>query len=289
MKDIVYILLPVHNRRDTTRKFVDCLSAQTHQNFHLLLIDDGSSDGTERMVRNIITNLSVLKGNGRWWWAGSLQQGINWLKKNECSPDAIILFVNDDVTFEPFFLENAILFLRDKDKTLLLAQLFDCVSSEIKESGVNADLNNLTFKIASNPDEINCLSTRGLFLRFNDLIKIGGFHPYLIPQYGSDYEFTIRAYKKGFDLCTTKEVAVCPDKEQTGYRSIDANNIFEFLRKYFSKRSVGNPIYQSLFIILSAANESKPRLILSVWITALKIIIKQILMNLKGLNHKHHI
>ena len=51
MKGSLYILLPVHNRCDITREFIDCLKAQTFQDYHLVLIDDGSTDGTEQMVR----------------------------------------------------------------------------------------------------------------------------------------------------------------------------------------------------------------------------------------------
>jgi len=73
----VYVLAPVHNRRATTEKFIRCLLAQTHVNWHLVLIDDGSKDGTEAMARALVrdTSLTVLRGTGNWWWAGSLQQG----------------------------------------------------------------------------------------------------------------------------------------------------------------------------------------------------------------------
>ena len=68
----LYILLPVHNRRETTRRFLECLRAQTFQDYHLLLIDDGSTDGTAEMAREFISTLTVLGGSGDWWWAGSL-------------------------------------------------------------------------------------------------------------------------------------------------------------------------------------------------------------------------
>jgi glycosyltransferase involved in cell wall biosynthesis len=81
MNPCIYILLPVHNRREITKVFIDCLEAQTWQNYHLVLIDDGSTDGTEQVVRERVENLTVIRGNGNWWWAGCLQQGFNFLKK----------------------------------------------------------------------------------------------------------------------------------------------------------------------------------------------------------------
>jgi glycosyltransferase involved in cell wall biosynthesis len=38
----VYILLPVHNRKEVTQSFIKCLNAQSVKDFHLVLIDDGS-------------------------------------------------------------------------------------------------------------------------------------------------------------------------------------------------------------------------------------------------------
>src|SRR5262245_50993659 len=95
----LYILLPVHNRRETTRRFLACLRAQNFQNYHLLLIDDGSTDGTAEMAREVFPTLMVLRGNGDWWWAGSLQQGIEWLRQREATAEDVVLMINDDVTF----------------------------------------------------------------------------------------------------------------------------------------------------------------------------------------------
>ena len=58
----IYILLPVHNRRDQTKTFIDCLTAQTYQNYHLILIDDGSTDGTAEMVQSKIPLAIIIKG-----------------------------------------------------------------------------------------------------------------------------------------------------------------------------------------------------------------------------------
>jgi len=266
MNELIYILLPVHNRREVTKKFIDCLLEQTYKNYHLLLIDDGSTDGTEEMVRENIVHLTVLKGKGNWWWAGSIQQGIDWLKKVICSKNSIVLLINDDVTFGPVFLENAVSIMKGKKKTLLLAQIYDKLSGKLVESGVKSDLNRQQFEIANSPEEINCLSTRGLFLRLADIIEIGGFYPYLLPHYGSDYEFTIRAHRKSFRLCTSSDIPICPDTNQTGIHIVSANKFSEYISKIFSKKFVDNPFYRSIFIFLTADKMYIPRLVIVVWV-----------------------
>lgn len=270
----VYILLPVHNRREITCAFVDCLAAQTFSDYHLILIDDGSTDGTAEMVQARIASTTVLRGNGDWWWAGSLQQGLNWLKASGVDGQAVVLFINDDVRFASDYLEKAIHIMSGKKRTLLLSQFGKAEDGQAMETGVTADFSRLTFEIARSPEQINCLSTRGLFAYWEDVRAIGDFHPKLLPHYLSDYEYTIRACRKGFKCETTAELLIELDNEATGYRAIKETSFFEFLNKYSSKKSTGNPAYWSSFILLA----SEPMWVLPnlfrVWVRAGKEIVK---------------
>ena len=119
----IYIFLPVHNRIDETKRFVEALKGQTYQNYHLLLIDDGSTDGTSQFVRENIddTKLTILYGSGNWWWGGSLHKGYKWLKKNRIDDEDIVLIMNDDTYFEDDFLENGVNLIIDNHNSLLLA------------------------------------------------------------------------------------------------------------------------------------------------------------------------
>jgi glycosyltransferase involved in cell wall biosynthesis len=154
MKKCIYILLPVHNRREITRDFIDCLAKQTWQNYHLVLIDDGSTDGTEQMVRERVENLTVIRGYGDWWWAGCLQQGFNFLKKEGLSHDDYVLIINDDVVFGKDFLTRGISILDKNKQTLLLAQFQEGKNSPPQETGIHADLRTLSFPKASSSSDI---------------------------------------------------------------------------------------------------------------------------------------
>jgi len=52
MEKRIYILLPVHNRKEITEKFINCLNRQTFNNYQLVLIDDGCIDGTVDMIKS---------------------------------------------------------------------------------------------------------------------------------------------------------------------------------------------------------------------------------------------
>lgn len=272
----IFVLLPVHNRRATTALFLDCLLVQTYRNWHLVLIDDGSSDGTADMVHEKVSALSVLRGTGNWWWAGALHQGYRWLKRQALKADDLVLIINDDTQFEPDFLAEAVKAM--KPKSLLLAQQCN-QAGEFVEAGVVWDWARFDWAGVKSTEGINCFPTRGLFLWARDFLEIGGFHPLLLPHYLSDYEFTMRAHARGFHLISAPEVRLRYDENLTGIRSIQGKSVTNLIRKRLSIRSTDNPIYWTSFVLLACPLRHMLRNITIVWRRFLGPIVMQIRIN----------
>ena len=247
----MHIILPVHDRKEVTRRFIECLKKQTYKDYHLILVDDGSTDSTAEMVRENIPSLTIIRGNGNLWWAGSLQKGIEWLRDNKVADDSVVLLINDDTVFNKDFLEVAVDILNDANGLLLLAQSYSLQDNRLIDAGVHVDWGRLTFDQAKTKDDINCLSTRGLFLFMRDLRKIGSFHPRILPHYASDYEFTIRAHRYGLKLITDSRLKIWEDEKTAGFHSIDKASSLSAAKSIFSKKSTLNPIYWAVFILLS--------------------------------------
>ncbi len=236
----LYILLPVHNRRDITARFIACLKEQSFQDFHLVLIDDGSTDGTAEMVGESIQSLTVLRGKGSWWWGGSLHQGYNWIKKHAKASGRAVMIINDDTRVEDDFLETGLRLLEGRERTLIGSACYSMQSEKLMDAGVSIDWSTLAIVPAVKPEEINCLSTRGLFLHMKDFLELGGFHPVLVPHYLSDYEYTVRAYNRGFKLRAPIELKIWDDETTTGIRKFQGSRLKQFYTRYFSKRSTHN-------------------------------------------------
>lgn len=277
----IYILLPVYNRRDLTEAFINCLTAQTYRNHHLILIDDGSTDGTAEMVQERIPSATILKGQGNWWWAGGLQRGIDWLHKASIEDHDIVLMINDDVTFDPYFLEKGAELLSQHPKTLIHSFAIGNKTGRIANAGVKADLKKLKFEDTTSDEETNCLATMGLFMRFEDLKQIGGFYPQLLPHYLSDYEFTIRAHRKGLQLLASPELKILLNEDSTGMRISDIIRLpfAKFIKICFSKKYTMNPVYLSFFAILVCPKLSIPTRLISIWKAAFLLIIKNLIFN----------
>lgn len=277
---MLYILLPVHNRRDVTERLIKCFKVQTFQDFTIVLIDDGSIDNTSQMVLEYFPDTVIIQGKGDWWWGGSLHMGYRWLKDSNVSNDDLVLIMNDDTIIEPDFLAKGVDFIKKAPKTLLLAQCDSLQTGRSLDRGVHINWATLTFRQAVSPEEINCLSTRGLFCRAEDFLSLGGFYPRLLPHYFSDYEFTVRAKRMGFALVCESHLHLKVDEETTGFHKIGSKPFKKFLIRHFSIKNPLGPLYFIAFVLLAAPWQWKVVNALRVCMRSLAIIAIAFLQNL---------
>jgi GT2 family glycosyltransferase len=271
----LFILLPVHNRKEITQRIIGCLQQQTFQDFHLILIDDGSADGTADMVRERISSLTILQGRGDWWWGGSLHQGYLWLKSQNVPESSIVLLINDDAIFDSNYLQTAISILTGHRNTLLISNAYGDVSRKLFDGGIHADWKRLKFSLETIPENINCASTRGLFLYVSDFLSSGGFYPHLLPHYASDYEFTVRAHHKGYTLIADERLKLYANESATGIMNFKNEKTYgDFLRHLFSKKYALHPFYYTNFILLACPWPWKIFHVLVLWSSSLWKIIK---------------
>lgn len=100
----VAILLTVFNRREKTLKCldicyrqIDAMKSEGIYDFHIYMVDDGSSDGTSDAVREIFPQTSIIRGNGGLYWNQGMR--LAWNTAVLQSPDFYI-WINDDTFLE---------------------------------------------------------------------------------------------------------------------------------------------------------------------------------------------
>lgn len=247
----VHVVAAVRNRIAITKKFIDKLQKQTFNNLHLLLIDDGSSDGTPRMVAESPINSTIIYGDGNLWWGGALHQAYLWFAANKVNQEDYVLIMNDDVIIEDDFIEKGIICLYQKEKALLTCYGYGLHNRLLMDGPIVYRFASGKSYITKEVEAANCASTRALFFRVRDFLDIGGFHPVLLPHYGSDYEFTIRAWKKGYEIISDSSMKYFYDEQTTGNMYYLDLLPGQFMKKMFSRKSVYNPLYKLTFIMLA--------------------------------------
>ncbi len=100
----VSVIIPVYNEANYITSCLKSLEKQTLQDFEIIVVDDGSSDGTEKRVKDFMlksSNLKLLTQNHM--GAGAARN----LGASVALGD-ILVFVDGDMTFEKHFLKNLV-------------------------------------------------------------------------------------------------------------------------------------------------------------------------------------
>lgn len=103
----VEIVAPVHNRREITLQCLRSLTRidSTGLDVHVIIIDDGSTDGTSRAIRCEFPDVEVISGNGALWYTEGTNVGIRAALRNRAD---FVLMINDDEIFDRMFLRHLV-------------------------------------------------------------------------------------------------------------------------------------------------------------------------------------
>ncbi len=97
----VAVVVVVHNRLEFTRKCLGSLGhASQKAELKVIVVDDGSSDGTSEWLKANVPGVTVLRGDGNLWFGGGNQKAIEYVK--EAMPKAdYLMTLNNDTTVLP--------------------------------------------------------------------------------------------------------------------------------------------------------------------------------------------
>ncbi|MCT4644267.1 MAG: glycosyltransferase family 2 protein [Carboxylicivirga sp.] len=244
----VFMVIAVFNNRAHTLNCLSLLSQQSFSNFKVILVDDGSSDGTRAAVKSMYPETTIIEGDGNWWWSRSMNAGFKAAMDQQAD---VVITLNNDVIIGRNCLE--LLISRHKQHPGAIIGCLNTINREdryIFFSGVKRVnwLNAKEIKYHSAFTKVNqpmsglhasvCLNGRGTLIPRSVFEQIGYYDDKHFPQYAADFDFTLRAVEKGFPVFIDWENEVASVIENTGKgRTFIRQKTGSYLASFFNQHS----------------------------------------------------
>ena len=245
---MIYVVIPVHNRKDFTRGCIQSLQRQSYKNFSTIIVDDGSTDGTREMLKNEFPEVILLHGDGNLYWTKAINMGIQ--KALELGAKYVFTLNNDTVA-TPDLLEQ-MMFWAERTPDALLGSLD--ISFNTKRPYYGGEIINWPFAKSrylldylkedsmQGLHEVSLFPARGLLIPRQVFEKIGLFEERRLPHYMADYDFTHMAIRNGFKVFCNYDAKLYTFPEEGGDYKIkkNAKNLRNYYDHLFSIKGGGN-------------------------------------------------
>jgi GT2 family glycosyltransferase len=244
---MICIVIPVHNRKKFTEDCLLSLRDQTHPADFVIVVDDGSSDGTAEILCQEFPEVIVLHGDGNLFWTAAINMGIRFALSLGADH---ILTLNNDTVASKDFVQKMLSAADQNPKALLGALDIDMVTKnpyyggEIFNwrSGASRFLLTMLRKEEQNGlHEVSLFPARGLLIPRTVFDTIGLFAEKRLPHYLADYDFTLLARKSGFKVYCNYDAKLYTYSEEGGDHKIrKRKTLTSYFNHLFSIRGGGN-------------------------------------------------
>jgi GT2 family glycosyltransferase len=250
---LLTILLPVHNGLDYTTRNLNDLYRHTDKantcDIKIIVIDDGSTDGTHDWIKTHFPEIIVLIGNGNLWWSGAINVGAHYAF-DILNADYILLWNNDVFADENYFSElnsilnpyngnnligSKVMVYEDPEKIWSMGGFFNPKNGKYDMYGYYEKDSILFSEIY----EVDWLTGMGTIIPKSVVEKIGYWDNVNFPQYHGDSDFTYRAKINGFKLLVYPSLKIFNSVKNTGIEHEgNLKSLFHLLTNIKSKCNI---------------------------------------------------
>lgn len=207
MSNDIFILIPVHNRRETTLDGLRCLyedsSLQHWCDLKIVVIDDGSTDGTTSAIQKEFPDTQILTGDGNLWWTGAMCKGMEYAY---AQGGKAFFWLNDDCTPAPGSLVKMHELSVKQGNAVVGAACYISETNQLKPTGAKGRT-----RIAANPGEIlsvDEMSGHCVYIPRAVIETIGLPDQQRFPHYHGDSSYILRATRSNFFAYLLGDAAV---------------------------------------------------------------------------------
>jgi GT2 family glycosyltransferase len=210
----VAVVVPVHGRLPLTVRFLESFRAVTYDNYEVVVVDDGSADGTGAYLARHFPWVRLLRGDGGLWWAGC----------------AYVLTINNDAVVRPDFLARLVDTARRHPRSIVGSRINylddptrvwgaggytyweEYFILRLHDNGAReADV----LARGVNPAPVEFLTGCGALVPAGCYRAVGLYDARMCPQYHADAEFTLRTRRRGWRVLVDLGAVVYNDARHT--------------------------------------------------------------------------
>ena len=209
-KPPVAVVVPVHNHLPLTLSFLDSFGQVRYPNYLLIVVDDGSTDGTAEAMAKQYPQVVRLQGDGNLWWAGAVNRGVRHALAEGFQ---YVLTINNDTSVSPDFLDQLVETAERYPRSIVGARInimdeperIWAVGGLVQwSSGVLLQLRCCGLRekevLVTLPDPCpaDVLTGCGTLVPTDCYREVGLYDERWLPQYHGDSEFVLRARRRGY-------------------------------------------------------------------------------------------
>ena len=221
----IFVVIAVFNRKAYTLQCLQLLQKQTYTDFEVVVVDDGSTDGTSEEINRYFPEVVIVKGTGDWWWTKSMNEGCKAAIDKAAD---VIITLNNDTIFNSKMIEGLLKLHQQNQDAMIgclnivkkerdyifFSGIKDIVWWKAKEVKYHKAFTLMDERITG-LYPTKCLNGRGTLIPVHMFKKIGGYN-LSFPQYASDYDLALRVQKAGYRCLISYDIRVRSYIEETG-------------------------------------------------------------------------
>lgn len=198
VKESVYVVIPVYNRKEMTLACLENLEqCGTLQRYHIVIVDDASTDGTKEAINHLYPDVMVVQGDGDLWWTGAMALGMQYAYEQGAE---YFFWLNDDCVPQPKTLPLMTDFMQQHPDTIVSASFYTSgATAPVRVSGFRGRQG--VMANAGEVVEVDGVSGWCVGIPASVFRQIGPPDAGKFPHYGGDSMYTYVATRAGFKVC----------------------------------------------------------------------------------------
>ena len=252
----LYIIVPVFNGWNYTSRCLAALRASTYRDFHVIVVDHGSTDATKKELPRDFPEALQLFADPRLWWSGATNVGIRFALDRDCQ---YVMLLNNDCYVAPETIETVMKFAMSSNNAVIAPVQKDLATGRYLAVAPMDNMllgfptlpggNRMTARMRSQGLISSRLITggRGVVIPRNVFRNVGLLDEEHLPHYYADHDFYFRCRKQGLALLIATTAEVLVDQDQTSIANSRADLSWSGL-----KETLGSPRSHRNFSYVSA-------------------------------------